>query len=637
MSTTSERIELLITASSQGAVKGIKETESALGGLKGATQGANDQLSKMSGGIIPNIGSAMKTALPLAAAAGAAALAKFAVDGVNNFVNLASEVRNFGRVSGASAEESSKIVAVLDDMEVSSEAGGKAMFKLGTNVADGGAKLQAFGVEVAKNKDGTTDLVGTLLNVADAYKSTGDQGERNALVMEAFGRSGKELIPILEQGRKGLEKFFASAENNHQILSQEDLDMAREYELAIDALNDAMGGLQRSAGSALVPVITDLANTTAMSITEIDQLTGSVGGLTGVLGFANEAFNPLQMGLSAATGAAKILSGDFRDGAQEMTGMFGIVGMGVSKLGELTGVFNSGGAEIDKFTASQGRLQEAQQNVAKVFADSTSSVKDRKEAQRELNAAENESEAIIGRVSAALQTNGSRLAENAVAAQGLVNATLGVQGAQLNVEVATQKYSESLFINGAEHLTTRSAALQLEGQYVNLGVATYNASQQAGDSVKESSKKQIEALSFVAGTLDPGSPLRVFLDGYIDQLRNGIPDGKETTVTANVDQALWAIGLVKSALNGVNGAVASVGGWLDGERAAGGPVNAGGLYLVGERGPELFAPSQSGTIIPNASAGGTAFGDVQIYITSDQPPGAIAREVRANLMTIGAL
>ncbi len=40
-----------------------------------------------------------------------------------------------------------------------------------------------------------------------------------------------------------------------------------------------------------------------------------------------------------------------------------------------------------------------------------------------------------------------------------------------------------------------------------------------------------------------------------------------------------------------------------GARAAGGPVNTGGSYLVGERGPELFTPRQAGSIgAPNAGA-----------------------------------
>lgn len=40
-----------------------------------------------------------------------------------------------------------------------------------------------------------------------------------------------------------------------------------------------------------------------------------------------------------------------------------------------------------------------------------------------------------------------------------------------------------------------------------------------------------------------------------------------------------------------------------GARAAGGAVNAGGAYLVGERGPELFAPRQGGDIVSAANAG----------------------------------
>jgi hypothetical protein len=44
-------------------------------------------------------------------------------------------------------------------------------------------------------------------------------------------------------------------------------------------------------------------------------------------------------------------------------------------------------------------------------------------------------------------------------------------------------------------------------------------------------------------------------------------------------------------------------------RAAGGPVSARQPYVVGEKGPELFVPNNSGTIIPNgAAAGGSAWG-----------------------------
>jgi len=53
-----------------------------------------------------------------------------------------------------------------------------------------------------------------------------------------------------------------------------------------------------------------------------------------------------------------------------------------------------------------------------------------------------------------------------------------------------------------------------------------------------------------------------------------------------------------------NPVTSAVGGVFGGGRAAGGPVSAGTTYLVGEKGPELFTSSTSGTIIPNNKMGG---------------------------------
>jgi hypothetical protein len=58
---------------------------------------------------------------------------------------------------------------------------------------------------------------------------------------------------------------------------------------------------------------------------------------------------------------------------------------------------------------------------------------------------------------------------------------------------------------------------------------------------------------------------------------------------------------------------------IDGARASGGPVSAGKRYLVGERGPEIFSPSSSGSIIPNHRAGGSVSNDnrtITINITA---------------------
>jgi hypothetical protein len=44
-------------------------------------------------------------------------------------------------------------------------------------------------------------------------------------------------------------------------------------------------------------------------------------------------------------------------------------------------------------------------------------------------------------------------------------------------------------------------------------------------------------------------------------------------------------------------AATAIGGFFGGARANGGPVNSGSAFLVGERGPEVFVPGTSGTIM----------------------------------------
>lgn len=54
-------------------------------------------------------------------------------------------------------------------------------------------------------------------------------------------------------------------------------------------------------------------------------------------------------------------------------------------------------------------------------------------------------------------------------------------------------------------------------------------------------------------------------------------------------------------------------------RATGGPVSPGRAFLVGERGPELFVPTASGSVAPVAAS---APRDVRIAISVNAPAGA---------------
>lgn len=103
--------------------------------------------------------------------------------------------------------------------------------------------------------------------------------------------------------------------------------------------------------------------------------------------------------------------------------------------------------------------------------------------------------------------------------------------------------------------------------------------------------------------------------------------GANIVIKTFVDYWTTAIGVLKEVwnwitkviekidkLNLIGGVSSAVGGFLGfgGARAAGGPVRAGGNYLVGENGPELFSPNTSGKIIPNGRMGGNTIINVTV-------------------------
>lgn len=76
-----------------------------------------------------------------------------------------------------------------------------------------------------------------------------------------------------------------------------------------------------------------------------------------------------------------------------------------------------------------------------------------------------------------------------------------------------------------------------------------------------------------------------------------------TAILAALLSAIPGFGAVTNASGQAVGGFAGIFKSLLGFRADGGPVSGGRPYIVGERGPELFMPSVSGSIIPNNAVG----------------------------------
>ena len=86
-----------------------------------------------------------------------------------------------------------------------------------------------------------------------------------------------------------------------------------------------------------------------------------------------------------------------------------------------------------------------------------------------------------------------------------------------------------------------------------------------------------------------------------DAMKNVLNNLKKRLINLALDRAISGIGSSLSKGKGFGG---FLGGFF-GARASGGPVSAGGAYVVGERGPEILQMgSKGGNIIPNNEIGG---------------------------------
>jgi hypothetical protein len=243
----------------------------------------------------------------------------------------------------------------------------------------------------------------------------------------------------------------------------------------------------------------------------------------------------------------------------------------------------------------------------------------------------------------------------------LVRLGIGLSAAQLktmSMDDVTNSLAET-FAGAAD-----TAANTFEGKMTRLGLAFEDVRDTVGGFVLDAITPMVEnivskvmpALSEFAESIGGSEGLKGAFDNYVDAAKKffipifeGIRsafNNIKTAVMANKDEFIVLFnflknyvapffgGALKLAIQGIGTAItivvnlvaglirafetligfgARIGGAIGGAvgalgfgggRAMGGPVSAGTAYMVGERGPELFVPKGSGTIVPNGAGRG---------------------------------
>lgn len=261
---------LRIKADVQGE-NNIRRLGNSMQGLEGRIKNASLATNILYTGL--------KSLAAVAVTGGVVALAKSAID-------LADDMRDLSQRTGVGIETLGQFKVAAELSGTSIEGVAKGLTLLNKNMV---AAATAGGPAAAAFKTigvATTEADGTLrkadkvfLDVADRFAALRDGPEKAALAMKIFGKSGAELIPILNLGSKEIQRFG--------------LGIGPDFANKADAFNDSLGIMKAQVtvltvqiGSALLPVLSGLVTVVAQGVTFVGNLAAefykAIGGAAGL-------------------------------------------------------------------------------------------------------------------------------------------------------------------------------------------------------------------------------------------------------------------------------------------------------------------------------------------------------------------
>lgn len=310
-----------------------------------------------------------KIGTSLTAIAGAG-LAGFGV-ALKQFADFGSEINDFSARTGVSTDWAQSLRA-------GAELGGASM----QDLENGIRKMQK---QLAKSGElSGMNPVEQFLEIANRISKIEDPTKRAAAAMEAFGKSGTKLLPMMEVGAAGLRRQLEAMKASGLILAPEDVKNADELGDSWDMLKMSVAGVVRLVGASLAPAVIKLVE--AMSgavqiaarwvnenrglVKGLALATVVLGGLGGVLLFvaAASAIASAALWSVAVTGGAisTVLGVVFSPiglaiaGVIALTAAFLYLSDGVNVFGQsLEGIFNalaSGRWEIAAIIPGQAML-----------------------------------------------------------------------------------------------------------------------------------------------------------------------------------------------------------------------------------------------------------------------------------------
>ena len=250
----------------------ISKVKDAVAGVKGKLDELKDSKfgQAVSAGF-DTIKSAAKAtveavaAVGAATAAGIAAGAKVIADTTTQAAVYADNFATLSTTTGVAVETLQAYAAVSELVDVSTETLTGSMtknFAAMQKAAEGNesyaAAYEALGVTVTDENGKLRDSETVYWELIDALGNVEDETERDALAMTLFGKSAKDLNPLIETGTEALHGMMEEAKASGAVLSEDTLNSLLGVSDAMEQMKTGAEAVQNNFGALGATLMTEV-------------------------------------------------------------------------------------------------------------------------------------------------------------------------------------------------------------------------------------------------------------------------------------------------------------------------------------------------------------------------------------------
>lgn len=176
----------------------------------------------------------------------------------DSYVQVGRDTAKLQRLTGGTAEDMSRLrfAAQMSGIGVDQLSIGLVRLSKGA-MADGGKALKEYGVSLNDVNGNTRPTLAVLKDIATQFEAMPNGAEKTAAAVKLFGRSGADLIPLLNRGAAGIQELAAESDRLGLTLNEKDLVGIKEYVKNQRELSASWQALQVQLGKSAFPVISE--------------------------------------------------------------------------------------------------------------------------------------------------------------------------------------------------------------------------------------------------------------------------------------------------------------------------------------------------------------------------------------------